>query len=83
MTENSENESSTSGIEENVEQDSMIEPDDPCNSYQWSIVFLLILIMATVLVIFQCFVMYRRRQDLFSAFDIGQVSHLRFGCILY
>ena len=72
MTDNSENESSTrANIETNVGQDSLVEPEDPCNSYHWSIVFLLILVIATTLVTFQCFVMYRRRQDLFSAFDIG------------
>ena len=76
MTDNSENESSTSAnIETNVGQDSLVEPDDPCNSYSWSIIFFLVLIIATILVVFHSFVMYRRRQDLLSAFDIGLVSH--------
>ena len=57
-------------IEQDFEQD-IVEPDDPCNSYQWSIVFLLILTVAIILAIFQCFVMYRRRQNLLSALDIG------------
>ena len=48
-----------------------MEPDDPCNAYEWSVIFLLMLILALVFVIIEGHAMFKRRKDLFSGFDIG------------
>ena len=48
----------------------LVEPDDPCNSYEWSILFLLVLIIATILIVVECFSLFKRRGELLSGFDI-------------
>lgn len=59
-------------IEEEIGQHSLVDPDDPCNSYEWSILYLLLLIVASLGISFECYVMYRRKEELLlSAFDIG------------
>ena len=63
-------------IEEKIGQHSLVDPDDPCNSYEWSILYLLLLIVASLGISFEFYVMYRRKEDLLlSAFDIGNVQN--------
>lgn len=47
------------------------DPDDPCNRYGWSVVYLIILALALLLICLAGFAMYRRRDDRISGFDIG------------
>ena len=53
-----------------IKDEIMVEPDDPCNSYEWSIIFLLVLIIASFLIVAECFSMFKRRCELLSGFDI-------------
>lgn len=56
----------------NLDDDkALVEPDDPCHSYTWSIFFLLALVIAILLIIVECHALFKRRQELFSGFDIG------------
>ncbi len=50
-----------------------IDPEDPCNSFEWSIVFLLILIIASAIILLECHTLFRRRSEFFSALDIGML----------
>ena len=56
-----------------LDTNSNVEPDDPCNSYEWSVMFLLILILASILITIEGCAMFKRRTDLFSGFDIGSI----------
>ena len=56
-----------------LDTNSNVEPDDPCNSHEWSVIFLLILILASILIIIEGCAMFKRRTDLFSGFDIGSI----------
>lgn len=49
------------------------EPDDPCNSFEWSIIFFLILVLALVFIGLEAHCLYKRRSELFSGFDIGAI----------
>ena len=57
--------------EELGKDQTMVEPDDPCNSYQWSILFLMILVFAIILTMVECYALFKRRSELLSGFDIS------------
>ena len=48
----------------------LVEPDDPCNSYEWSILALMVMVFAILLIVVECFTLFKRRSELFSGFDI-------------
>ena len=73
--------------EEDLNKD-LVEPDDPCNSYTWGILFLLVLVSAIILIIVECIALFKRRGDLFSGFDIGIIflftcTVIQFGNVKY
>ena len=42
----------------------VVEPDDPCNSYEWSVLFLLMLILALTFITIEGVAMFRRRKSI-------------------
>lgn len=57
----------------NDQENITIEPDDPCNNYEWSVMFLLMLILALTFITIESLAMFRRRKNLLSGFDIGVI----------
>ena len=55
-----------------LDTNSNVDPDDPCNNYEWSVVFLLMLILASLFILLEGYTMFKRRRDLFSGFDLGK-----------
>ena len=45
-------------------------PEDICNSYSWSIVFMIILIIAVIAILIEVWSLFRRRDRKFSGLDI-------------
>ena len=56
-----------------LDTNSNVDPDDPCNNYEWSVVFLLMLILASLFISLEGYTMFKRRRDLFSGFDLGKL----------
>ena len=63
-------------LEKGSDTNSNVDPDDPCNNYEWSVMFLLMLIMASLFIALEVYTMLKRRMDLFSGFDLGKLIHL-------
>lgn len=47
----------------NDQENITIEPDDPCNNYEWSVMFLLMLILALTFITIESLAMFRRRKS--------------------
>ena len=47
----------------NDQENIIIEPDDPCNNYEWSVMFLLMLILALTFITIESLAMFRRRKS--------------------
>lgn len=47
---------------------------DPCNSYEWSIIFFVIMIVAQLIMGLHCVTLFKRRSTL-SAFDVLTVAY--------
>lgn len=62
-------ENSTPTVELKDQSESII--DDPCNNYEWSLVFFIILILSLMLICLEFYALFKRRSDLFSGFDIA------------
>ena len=50
----------------NDQENIVVEPDDPCNNYEWSVLFLLMLILALTFITIESVAMFRRRKSLQS-----------------
>jgi hypothetical protein len=61
-------------LAEGIDENAAIEPEDPCNSYEWSIIYILVLLIAAIVIVIQTYAMFRRRSELFSGFDIGIIA---------
>ena len=58
------NDNEESNFINDQETTAVVEPDDPCNSYEWSVLFLLMLILALTFITIEGVAMFRRRKSI-------------------
>ena len=58
------NDNEESNFINDQETTAVAEPDDPCNSYEWSVLFLLMLILALTFITIEGVAMFRRRKSI-------------------